>query len=449
MTLPSWLRFLLSSITIIAAKAAASANHDQPSHREIRVINNSLTPISILTLSGILKTHKVVLPGSYFPLEANVGDVFTVEESPDAKSNLCLHDPCWRTSFTVSAGHQQEITIDQEFHAILMDTQIYARQVAEEALEECQQLTQEPQLTDCLVQAAALSLEEWDQEWDRYHQANQRVADLLEEYVCYDPNHSQQSTSQPIQTQLWESYDQRMHEVLVLHQQPSSQIHLIPHFIDPLECQAIHELSRQTGLQPATVQARGGHGPEFQSQERQAWEAAIHIPWNQPHHPITRLAQRIFQYANHALPLPFNHTISSHGQERMMAINYYGKGVETDEELLQRYDAHCDASCDGSLYHQGERIATMVMYCKVPQLGGHTHFPNANIHIEPQVGSALFFSYLDPKTNIMDAESFTKHTGCPVFEGHKQIVTQWIGMGSSSSTSQQSTQPNKLVEGNR
>lgn len=37
--------------------------------------------------------------------------------------------------------------------------------------------------------------------------------------------------------------------------------------------------------------------------------------------------------------------------------------------------------------------------------------------------SAIFFSYIDPKTLIMDT-GFTEHSGCPVFEGEKKIVTQ-------------------------
>jgi hypothetical protein len=42
--------------------------------------------------------------------------------------------------------------------------------------------------------------------------------------------------------------------------------------------------------------------------------------------------------------------------------------------------------------------------------------------------SALFFSYMDPVTKLMDT-GFSQHSGCPVFKGRKDIVTQWIRYG--------------------
>ena len=40
----------------------------------------------------------------------------------------------------------------------------------------------------------------------------------------------------------------------------------------------------------------------------------------------------------------------------------------------------------------------------------------------------MFFSYIDPETKLMDT-GFTEHSGCPVFEGEKKIVTQWVRYG--------------------
>lgn len=45
-----------------------------------------------------------------------------------------------------------------------------------------------------------------------------------------------------------------------------------------------------------------------------------------------------------------------------------------------------------------------------------------------QSHSAVFFSYIDPETKLMDT-GFTEHSGCPVFSGEKKIVTQWIRLG--------------------
>ena len=43
-------------------------------------------------------------------------------------------------------------------------------------------------------------------------------------------------------------------------------------------------------------------------------------------------------------------------------------------------------------------------------------------------GSATFFSYIDTDTMKMDT-GFTEHSGCPVLEGEKKIVTQWVRLG--------------------
>ena len=49
------------------------------------------------------------------------------------------------------------------------------------------------------------------------------------------------------------------------------------------------------------------------------------------------------------------------------------------------------------------------MYCTVPENGGHTNFRNANVHVKPKAGSAVFFSYIDPEELVMDT-GFTEHS---------------------------------------
>jgi hypothetical protein len=73
-------------------------------------------------------------------------------------------------------------------------------------------------------------------------------------------------------------------------------------------------------------------------------------------------------------------------------------------------------------------MATMVMYCTLPTKGGSTNFRNSGVHVKPVKGNAIFFSYIDPETKLMD-NGFTEHSGCPVYEGEKKIVTQWIRYG--------------------
>lgn len=89
---------------------------------------------------------------------------------------------------------------------------------------------------------------------------------------------------------------------------------------------------------------------------------------------------------------------------------------------------HCDGDCTGLPHKPGTRMATMVMYCTLPTEGGATNFRNSAVHIKPVKGNAIFFSYINPETKTMDT-GFTEHSGCPVYEGEKKIVTQWIRLG--------------------
>lgn len=58
--------------------------------------------------------------------------------------------------------------------------------------------------------------------------------------------------------------------------------------------------------------------------------------------------------------------------------------------------------CTGLPHKPGNRMATMVLYCTVPKLGGHTNFRNAGVHVKPKAGNGIFFSYIDPEKLVMD-----------------------------------------------
>lgn len=88
----------------------------------------------------------------------------------------------------------------------------------------------------------------------------------------------------------------------------------------------------------------------------------------------------------------------------------------------------------------------MVMYCTLPTKGGSTNFRNSGVHVKPAKGNAIFFSYIDPETKVMD-NGFTEHSGCPVYEGEKKIVTQWIRLGVDSENRWDSFNTRKYKQG--
>lgn len=153
-------------------------------------------------------------------------------------------------------------------------------------------------------------------------------------------------------------------------------------------------------------------------------QAGIRVHWDKEKDgdPIARLSRRVYDYTNYVLGLD----IQEHGQEDLMSIQYFGRGA--NDTAPDRYTAHCDGDCDGLPHKAGTRMATIVMYCTIPETGGHTNFKNAHVHVKPKRGNGIFFSYIDPVTKLMDT-GFTEHSGCPVLEGEKKIVTQWIRLG--------------------
>ena len=231
---------------------------------------------------------------------------------------------------------------------------------------------------------------------------------------------------------------------------------MIENFASPAECAAVNNLAEPT-LHRATV--ADSNGSSTYSENRKAMQSSVTVDYSSADddgkggNPTmtdmqlsARLARRILSYTN-------DHTdfnLQSAGQEDLMSIQYKGQGLNSLSPP-DRYMPHCDGDCEGDVYRVGSRVATVVIYCKVPEVGGQTNFARANVHIVPEVGSATFFKYVGregslPKRIAMEMmaegnngtaaaalrmtdDGFTQHSGCPVFEGEKKIITMWMRMG--------------------
>mmetsp|Transcript_22879 Transcript_22879/g.73562 ORF Transcript_22879/g.73562 Transcript_22879/m.73562 type:complete len:124 (-) Transcript_22879:82-453(-) len=101
------------------------------------------------------------------------------------------------------------------------------------------------------------------------------------------------------------------------------------------------------------------------------------------------------------------------------------KGSST---LKDEYRPHCDGGCDGSPHLHGGRVATMLLYCRTATSGGTTTFTHARATAAPEPNDVVFFSYYDTHTGLMDT-GLTTHSGCPVTDGDKWVVTLWMRRG--------------------
>lgn len=256
------------------------------------------------------------------------------------------------------------------------------------------------QLEDCLSLAAVPALKRANDQVVFESRVRSGIASFMEEYTC---NSIIDGGTPDQDLREWTNGDVTR-AVHVKFERPAARIHVVEDFASLEECMAMEERVDGRLGRATTADGKGG----FQLNEnRKALQAEIYPDWSQDPSldPIVRINRRIFDYTTDVLGL----NISVEGQEPLMSIQYFGKGY--DDTTPDRYSSHCDGSCEGRPYRHAGRMATMVVYCRVPDNGGGmTNFGNAGVTIKPVTGSAIFFSYIDPITNITDT-GFSQHSG--------------------------------------
>lgn len=408
------------------------------SARAINILNQSGKRIEIYwihieTGEMVLQTTPFVYNGATFNLNSFVGHSFQVRELASSSTGQCGDDDeigsCRTDVFTVNENDSQTFFIEKGIKVVQEDNLSLAQESATQLLSACQNealkrlelggnsKTVVRDLIGCVETNVAEEILQANEEISYQARIRKKMGESLENHTCAEED---LVTSDALRTDYWR-LNGASRRVDILHDHFDSQIHLIDNFIDPEECYAMEEAAAQT-LHRATV-ADGKGGSEL-SPSRKAMQAGITVPWHleSEGNKIASVSRKVYEYVNYALDLDINED----GQEDLMSIQYFGRG--DDEKEPDRYMPHCDGQCDGLEFKSGNRMATVVMYCTIPTRGGATNFRNSNVHIAPKRGSAVFFSYIDPQTMKTDT-GFSEHSGCPVIEGEKKIVTQWIRLG--------------------
>ena len=292
------------------------------------------------------------------------------------------------------------------------------------------------ELISCMKAPMARALKKKEDDVQFHNLLREQVSTGIENFTCIDVD---LASSPDVDQREWTSEkDGVTRKVHVKLDRPASRIHLVKNFAYTEECEAMEEVAAPKLRDAATADGKGGSTISI---NRKAMQAGIYPKWNKEEEGdlVTRLSRRVYDYANEVLGM----NITEHGQEPLMAIQYFGRGLKDAEP--DRYTPHCDGKCEGKPHLPGGRMATMVIYCEIPESGGHTNFQNAGVHIKPEVGSGIFFSYIDPETKLMDT-GLTQHSGCPVFEGEKKIITQWIRVGVDDEITHNSFNTRKFFE---
>jgi len=421
---------------VMNAVVTAGSATTKTTARPIKVVNDSGSRVGLYwihpdTREAFIMSNPDIVSGADFGLDSFIGHEFEARELPAAKTGVCKSEDqtCRNGFFKVSENWEQVITVGKGFVVEFLDDQIRARMEANSMVGSCQEKakirlesagtnTVRIQkvldfLAECVESEIADTLSKANEEINFQAKVRTSMAAMMEDYTCFDHD---LNTTEPLRTENWRSRD-----VEVLMDRPASKIMFVKDFISDAECDAMGEAAKSK-LHKATV-ADGKGGSEF-SEHRKAWQAGIEVDWEKEENGdhIAILSRRVYDFTNHILDLD----IKENGQEDLMSIQYFGRGLNDTEP--DRYTPHCDGDCTGLPHKFGTRMATMVMYCTIPEVGGHTNFRNAGVHVKPTTGGAVFFSYIDPETRITD-KGFTEHSGCPVLKGEKKIVTQWIRLG--------------------
>lgn len=236
------------------------------------------------------------------------------------------------------------------------------------------------------------------------------ISGKLRNYTCSD---EKANATTPASTRQMKILGRSL-EVQSLLEMAHARIWTVPNFVTDEECDILINHARPL-LTRATVAA--DNGSNIYSDHRRAQQASYDShEVNGRSDPLWNLYQRIFGFINANAQM----RLSSVGQEGFTIIQY-NPGDE--------YMPHCDGDCAGEAYTPRGRVATAVLYCRIPEKGGATTFSKADIYIKPKKGMATFFSYKG-SDGFMDT-GYTEHSGCPVVEGEKWIATVWMREGVS------------------
>uniref|UniRef100_A0A7S0KAA4 Fe2OG dioxygenase domain-containing protein n=1 Tax=Leptocylindrus aporus TaxID=1398097 RepID=A0A7S0KAA4_9STRA len=437
---------LLSVKYILLALASFIVVGASDTGRSIQFVNRSGHRVEVHWINPdngqlILQSNPFIYHGATLSLNSYVGHTFQLREMPSKNSGVCggSDQQCRIDTVTVTDNHQQTTFIDPGMVVSFVDDQIQAAMDAGDLTEQCQKNAQSTfekkvqtgsmnekdisslldMMGSCIQSSVAEKLMEAREEISFQTEIRKSIADKWENYTCAD---LEAVASEPKSTDMWQN-KRRRYKVNKYLDRPRSKIYTVHNFITREECEAMREAAEPKLHRASVADSKGGSQI---TESRKAMQAGIKVNWQKEKEgdPIATLSRRVFDFTNHATGFE----LDEYGQEDLMSIQYFGKNYENGE-APDRYTPHCDGDCTGLEHKRGTRVATMVMYCDIPEEGGATQFRNSGLHIKPLSGMATFFSYMG-SDGVMD-DGFTEHSGCPVTKGDKRIVTQWMRKGVS------------------
>mmetsp|Transcript_94574 Transcript_94574/g.282439 ORF Transcript_94574/g.282439 Transcript_94574/m.282439 type:complete len:417 (+) Transcript_94574:43-1293(+) len=200
----------------------------------------------------------------------------------------------------------------------------------------------------------------------------------------------------------------RTYKVDIVREEPL--VAMIRGFTTPEECDMLVEAGGDWDSMGRAFTSQGKP-----SSYRRSYSKNIYPPLGDSDHKLMRLVARMFSTTRNLT----GYNVYPPGQEPVNAVLY--------KDLGDEYRPHCDGTCTGEDYKNGERIATSILYCQTAELGGHTSFTEGTHKVVPLQGDMLLFAYRYSDGRMTGREA--EHSGCPIRRGKKWIATQWYREG--------------------
>lgn len=409
----SFLIILISFISFLSVQGKARRRTNPSQTTALRIVNHADKPIEVFWMENdsphsLLRQLDSPLRNS---TDAHLWSYdthkFLIRYANNSDNNL---QPAILTKGKIDETYFIKVNhTNQALYAELEDKYGGWKRHLSEAGNNCKHV-QGTALADCVAKHLHHEVNDLTQSIEKLTKSMAKVSYRLRNYTCDDDT---LPTSSPISTHTYQWRD-TPYTVQTLLNMSHAQIWLVDNFITDAECDALEKEGRPK-LHRATVAAEDGSS--IVSENRKAQQASYDLHQHRRERdPLWDLQQRILDITNtHA-----GFQLTPEGQEGFTIIQYN----PTDQ-----YTPHCDGTCDHSLHITRGRIATAVMYCKVPQVGGATTFTRTNLLVRPKRGAVTFFTYRGADMR-MDP-GYTEHSGCPVKQGEKLIATFWMRDGVS------------------
>jgi len=409
----AFLPLLLSIFSLLRFNAFAL----NPDSRDLRIINEAGFKCNIYWINRwkndelVLNSEEGVFHGAETNINSYLGHEFEVQEVPSKKTGHCKgpDNTCRKGQFKVNPNDEQLVVLEEGLERIVhTDNVTKARDQAKRVLQECkagaieQFDDQDPDanmiaLLSCLDTSIEEAVKEKKNEIEFQENLRMNMGSKLAGYSCVDPNVTMSEISE---NKTWTDPSHKRQKAMMLFDKPTIKIVYVKDFATQAECKHVEEAVG------TLVDVNGEDG-------LYAKKGSIPVPSNGD---IAALAKRMRILASQILNVRDDVMKS----EEVSMIHY-----EENKQDPRRYDAHCDGICDGSDRQNGGYIASVLVYCETANSGGHTHFSNSGIHVIPEVGSAIMYSYLDPLSSKHDT-GFSKITECGVLEGDQKVISHKI-----------------------